>query len=212
MLMDDERPAYRLAPDRIDGPGVMSRRAALIGIGSATAALLGVVADRTLFGGTSMPSPTDSPTGSPTPSNDRLAVNLRPVKPYDWVDHPFAGLGGRKPGIGSVREFVWSLAFEGEDLAVPANSVEVLAVASPAAIGEITDVSLTMPLPMPIERLRDMGLPSDLAAIEAANGMPPTVGDLWVLLPRDRPWPAGKYTVTAKTATRLFVFSFQLVD
>jgi hypothetical protein len=49
---------------------------------------------------------------------------------------------------------------------------------------------------MLFERMRDMGNPVDVAQIQAANGRPPVVGDLRVILPRDQAWPAGDYRIT----------------
>jgi hypothetical protein len=208
----DSRPGYQQVAMPIDAPRVISRRTALIGLGSATAALLGVVADRTIFGiGSAALSPAPATPTAPPPSPDeRLVVNLRPVKPYDWVTEPFLGLGGRNPANGSAHDFVWSLAFEQEAPSVSAVAVELFAVATPAAIGEILDLSLATPEHLAFERLRDMGFPEDLAQIQAANGTAPTVGDLWVILPRDRPWPTGDYAVTAVTEAGTHVFKFKL--
>jgi hypothetical protein len=210
LLMDSEhQQSYHQVAGPIDAPRVISRRAALIGLGSATAGLLGVLADRTLFGG----APASTPTASTAPvlrADDRLFVNLRPVKPYDWVEEPFMGLGGRNPVAASDGAFVWSLSFEREKPTVAAAAVEIMAVATPAAIGDIRDLTIETPRPMLFERMRDMGTPADVAQVEAANGHPPVVGDLWVILPRDEPWPAGHYTITAVTALRSYVFTFNL--
>jgi hypothetical protein len=205
--MDRRDSDFQVPVRQVGDAAQISRRSALIGIGTATAAILGAVVDRTLLQGVAA---VPLPSAEPAAMDVRLSVDLRPVKPYDWVESPFAALGGRTPAPGVDREFIWHFVPGDVGLSVPSAAVEVVVVALPAAAGQIADAALITPVPMPIERLRDMGFPTDLQEIETANGRPTSVGDLWVFLPRHRAWPAGDYRLSAKTNSAEFNFSFRL--
>jgi hypothetical protein len=139
-----------------------------------------------------------------------FTLNLRPLKPYDleaaslnWVrtvgglDIAFyEGESAQEPPVFALRDAV------------------VLVIAVPRAYGAIGDVQIEVlaggPAPT-LERLRDMGNPTDLAEI---NDVPAprtvAIGDLWVLLPRDTLWVAGFYRAVVTTKTRRVSFSFVL--
>ncbi|MGH2406854.1 MAG: hypothetical protein ACRDF7_02085 [Candidatus Limnocylindrales bacterium] len=110
-----------------------------------------------------------------------MNIDLRPLKPYEWLTEPIVGLGGHaRPEDGSTG-FVWRTMFDvTEHAVIEASGVDIAAVAVPAAGAPLIDVQLVaVGRPTQLaERLRDMGNPADLAQLVEANGVAPRVGDL----------------------------------
>ena len=198
------------------GPSTpLSRRAAIAWLMGATGAVAGFLVGRAVPPGVPLPSPSPAlptPSASPTADDGPLpfTLNLRPLKPYDlegaslnWV---------RTVGATDIA------FYEAESVQEPPifalRDAVVLVIAVPQTYGEIGDVQIEVlaggPAPT-LERLRDVGNPTDLAEInDVPAPTPVAVGDLWVLLPRDTLWVAGFYRAVVTTKTRRASFSFVL--
>jgi hypothetical protein len=163
------------------------------------------------------PQATFSPKASPVPSMQpvtsllRLLLNLRPVKPYDlgepelnWISA--SGAGG---------DVAYRFTEGGPSVSIPVSSAGVMTVSVPKTYGPIRDVMVSAAagerVPT-LERLRDIGIPTDISQIEAAKRSSPlNVGDLWVLIPRDDAWVAGSYEVIVHADASEARFTFGLV-
>ncbi|MGH2406465.1 MAG: hypothetical protein ACRDF7_00110 [Candidatus Limnocylindrales bacterium] len=214
-------PEYQsgIRPVASKGPAI-SRRKTLIAAASAAGWAAGIFTDRALLGLPGLGvarSPTAetrlAPSATTTSNDPRMYIDLRPLKPYDWLTEPIVGLGGHaRPEDGSTG-FVWRTMFDvTEHAVIEASGVDVVAVAVPAAVAPLIDVQLVaVGRPTQLtERLRDMGNPADIAQLVEANGVAPRVGDLWIFIPRDEPWQPGGYQITARSQTTDWSFSFSL--
>lgn len=184
----------------------ITRRRILVGGVAIAGGIAGVIADRTAALSGLLPVPLAG--GS---QRGWGGVNLRAVKPYDWLTRPLVGLGGRQNAAGYRAPFEWQFLYVGDDPGhLRALDVQVIAVATPMDDAPLTDVTLTSDPPVIVERLRDVGRPEDVAQTVGANGVPTKVGDLWVLIPRDAPLSAGAYRVEAQSRSGTWAVSFAL--
>jgi hypothetical protein len=212
---DDEPEAVPVEVVQL-GPSIpLSRRAAIAWLIGATGAVAGFLVGRAVPPGVQSPSP--SP-GLPTPSESSTAdegpspfiLNLRPLKPYD-IDA--ASLNWVRT-VGGTNIAFYEAESAQEPPVFALRDAVVLVIAAPRAYGVIVDVQIDVlaggPAPT-LERLRDVGNPTDLAEVSQVPA-PTTVavGDLWVLLPRDTLWVAGFYRAVVTTETRRVSFSFVL--
>lgn len=195
----------------------LSRRSALAWLAGAGALLVGVLFGRAMPRETAptvpppvVPPPSSAGVVPPTDGPLPFLLNLRQLKPYNLTAPYLVWLRTSPAGTDIAYTF-----FEG----APSGSIAlrdavILAVTIPAQDGHIQLVEIVAsrggPVPV-LERLRDVGVPSDLAQLKGAQvPAPVAIGDMWLLLPRDEYWVRGAYVATVTTQRRKMRFSFEL--
>lgn len=139
-------------------------------------------------------------------------MNLRPLKPYDLTG-PEVTFFRTPVDVQGLAGPDVAIAIGDDDPAIDAKAGVVLTVAVPKAIAPISSVSVAsvgggvVPI---LERLRDMGIESDVAQVTLPNRGAPVVGDLWLLVPRDRIWSPGHYELRVEATGDSFVRRFRL--
>lgn len=195
--------------------------------------LAGVVSGVVGFGvgrvaGVSEP-PGETPAQHPVSNqfdNANGVLSLGQVKPWD-IERPrmlFLHNGERRGygGHADLDDFLVAsderLIYDiratkrGDQVSIPIDGATFLSLGVPESFGPVSNVSvqaLSGEQPPVLERLVDRGIPSDIAALVAANGRPPTIGELWLFTARDKPWGIGDYELAVSARTN-FAFRFRI--